>query len=114
MDYDALIRTTYHAFNARDVDAVLAVMHPDVAWPNGMEGGYVHGHEEVRDYWMRQWGIIDPRVEPAAIVEEPDGRFAVQVHQAVRALDGSLLSERDLEHVYTFRDGLVAHMEIRG
>jgi len=27
-----------------------------VDWPNGMEGGRVHGHAEVRAYWTRQWG----------------------------------------------------------
>jgi ketosteroid isomerase-like protein len=38
----ALLERTYAAFNARDIDAVLAVMHPDVDWPNGMDGGRVH------------------------------------------------------------------------
>ena len=57
----------YAAFNVRDIDAVLAVMHADVDWPNGMEGGRVHGHHGVRDYWTRQWGMIDPHVEPMRI-----------------------------------------------
>lgn len=39
-------------------------MHPDVASANGMEGGHVYGHEAVRDYWTRQWKLIDPQVEP--------------------------------------------------
>ena len=39
-------------------------MHPDVIWPNGMEGGTVVGHAAARAYWTRQWGLIDPRVEP--------------------------------------------------
>ena len=45
-----LLTRTYAAFNARDVDAVLAVMHSDVDWPNGMEGGRVRGHAGMRDY----------------------------------------------------------------
>ncbi len=59
-----LLTRAYDAFNARDVDAAVAAMHPDVDWPNGMEGGRVHGHRGVRDYWTRQWRSIDPRVEP--------------------------------------------------
>jgi nuclear transport factor 2 (NTF2) superfamily protein len=59
-----LLRSAYKAFNARDIDAALAAMHHDVKWPNGMEGGYVHGREAVRDYWTRQRGKIDPHVEP--------------------------------------------------
>jgi hypothetical protein len=30
-------------------------MDADVHWPNGWEGGYVEGHDEVRDYLTRQW-----------------------------------------------------------
>jgi hypothetical protein len=26
----------------------------------GMEGRRVHGHEAVRDYWTRQWNLVDP------------------------------------------------------
>ena len=55
-DIRAMLGTLYERFNARDVDAVLAYLTSDVEWPNGWEGGYVHGHDEVRDYWTRQWG----------------------------------------------------------
>ena len=47
-DVQVLLRRVYTAFNARDIDAVLSMMHPDVEWPNGMEGGYVYEHDEVR------------------------------------------------------------------
>ena len=36
-----ILAAAYRWFNARQLDAVLALMHPDVVWPNGMEGGYV-------------------------------------------------------------------------
>jgi ketosteroid isomerase-like protein len=48
------LRALYRAFNARDVDTVLAAMAEDVDWPNGWEGGRVVGHEAVRRYWERQ------------------------------------------------------------
>ncbi len=48
MTIEALLTKSYAAFNARDIEAVLAVMHVDVDWPNGMEGGRVLGHDEVR------------------------------------------------------------------
>ena len=68
----------YAAFNTRDIDALLEQMTPDVASPNAWEGGRVHGHEEVRDYWSRQWSVIDPSVEPVAFNVRPDGRVAVE------------------------------------
>ena len=46
-----------YRFNARDIDGVLTVLTDDVAWANGMDGGYVHGREAVRAYWTRQWTI---------------------------------------------------------
>ena len=55
-----LIRAAYAAFNARDIDAALALMTPDVEWPRAFKGGFVHGPEEIRAYWTEQWGD-DPR-----------------------------------------------------
>lgn len=55
MTNEDVITQAYHAFNAHDIDAVLAVLDPDVEWANGLEGGYVHGHAAVRAYRTRQW-----------------------------------------------------------
>jgi ketosteroid isomerase-like protein len=112
-DVERLIERTYAAFNARDVDAVLRVMHPNVDWPNGMEGGTVSGHQGIREYWTRQWGLIDPSVHPTRITATDDGRVAVDVHQVVRDLAGHVLKEEDVRHVYTFEDGLITSMEIQ-
>lgn len=111
-DYD-LLRKIYDAFNRRDIDAVLATMHPDVAWPNGMEGGRVHGREAVRQYWLRQWSQIDPRVEPRGFFTDPMGAIVVDVHQVVRDLSGNLLAERMVQHVYRIDQGLIRSMDIR-
>ena len=112
MIIEDLIKRTYAAFNARDIEAVLAVMHADVDWPNGMEGGRVIGHDEVRRYWTRQWSMIDPNVTPERFVREADGRIAVHVHQVVRDLEGNVISEGMVEHVYLIAAGLIKSMEI--
>jgi ketosteroid isomerase-like protein len=112
-ELEALLRRTYAAFNARDVDAVLAALHPEVDWPNVLEGTRLHGHAAVRDYWARQFATIDPRVEPQAFRLEPDGRVAVDVHQVVRDRGGALLADNRVQHVYRLRDGLFDHMEVR-
>jgi len=107
-----LIRRAYEAFNARDVDAALQLMHADVDWPNGMEGGREHGRRAVRDYWTRQFTMIDSHVVPERVEVGDDGRVTVDVHQVVRDLDGNIVSDGHVQHVYTFEDGLIAHMEI--
>jgi ketosteroid isomerase-like protein len=107
-----LLKKSYAAFNARDLEGALATMQPDVVWPNGMEGGVLHGHEGVRAYWTRQWGMIDPHVDPTGFNEDSDGRIAVSVHQVVRELSGKVLMDRMVEHVYTLKDGLIQTMDI--
>jgi ketosteroid isomerase-like protein len=105
-DVQELLRGAYAAFNARDIDAVLSTMHPDVEWPNGMEGGYVYGHNGVRAYWTRQWDLINPVVEPQAFGTEPDGRILVEVHQRVLDKEGKTLLDGRVRHIYTVRDDL--------
>jgi ketosteroid isomerase-like protein len=106
------LREVYAAFNARDIDAVLGKLHPAVDWPNGWEGGRVHGHAAVRDYWTRQWAEIDSHVEPVSFTEATDGRVAVEVQQTVKDLDGKVLSQGIVTHVYTLDEGLVTRMDI--
>jgi hypothetical protein len=108
-----LFRRIYKAFNARDIDTVLAVMHPDVDWPNGWEGGRVHGHAAVRDYWTRQWAAVDSSVEPVGFDTDEQGRTIVKTHTVVRDLEGKVLVDRVVEHVYEMEEGLIRRMEIR-
>ncbi|HEX6373163.1 MAG TPA: nuclear transport factor 2 family protein [Longimicrobium sp.] len=113
MDDQELLRYAYAAFNARNVDAALATMHPDVDWPNGMEGGTVHGHRAVRAYWTRQWTLIDPRVEPVSFTPTEDGRVAVDVRQVVHDSRGTLLLDQRVRHVYRIENRLIREMEIQ-
>lgn len=108
-----LLNKAYAAFNARDIDGALATMKPDVVWPNGMEGGVVHGHDGVRAYWTRQWGMIDPRVDPVSFDVDEAGKIDVGVHQVIRELSGKVLMDRMVHHVYTLTEGLISTMEIR-
>jgi hypothetical protein len=108
-----LLQKVYAEFNAREIDSILRVMHPEVIWPNGMEGGTVYGHQGIREYWTRQWKIIDPSVVPNRFVISEDNRIAVDVHQVVRDLEGNLLRDAIVQHIYSFEDGLIKSMEIR-
>jgi ketosteroid isomerase-like protein len=104
----------YDRFNARDMETVLAALHEDVVWANGMEGGHVHGRDGVRDYWTRQWSIIDPRVEPVAFSAGSAGETVVEVHQIVRSFQGELLAEQMVGHIFRIEEGLVKRFDIGG
>jgi ketosteroid isomerase-like protein len=107
-----LLKRLYARFNARDIEAVLAMMHRDVMWANGMEGGHVHGHDGVREYWTRQWAMIDPHVEPVSFATLADGATAVEVHQTVRDLNGSILSDKMVRHIFRIEDSLIRRFDI--
>src|SRR6266568_2442266 len=106
------LTSAFRKFNARNIDAVLARMHPDVEWANGMEGGHVHGREAVREYWLRQFGMLNPQVQPQQIEPAEQGKWIVTVHQVVRDLQSNLLLDTVVYHTYQIRDGLIQRMDI--
>ena len=108
-----LLSRAYAAFNRREIETVLAAMQANVDWPNGMEGGRVLGKAAVRDYWRRQFELLDSKVEPKSFTREADGRIAVDVHQVVHDKSGKLVADQRVQHVYEIRDGLIRNMEIR-
>lgn len=111
-EIEQLIHKMYDAFNQRNIDATLKQMDADVQWPNGWEGGWVHGHEEIRNYWTRQWNELDPHVTPITINQTPDSRVEVRVHQVVKDKQGKVIADGFVNHLYTFKNGHVVKMEI--
>ena len=107
-----LLRAAYAAFNARDIDAALATMAPDVTWPKAFKGGFARGHQEVRAYWTEQWAEIDPHVEPASFHTEGVGLILVDVRQVVRDLSGAVVADGHVGHRFTIEDGLIRAMEV--
>lgn len=107
-----LVRKAYSAFNERDVEAGVALMDPEVDWPNVPAGGFVHGRAQLREHWREQFRQADPRIEVAAIAEKGGGRVEAKVRQIVRAPDGSKLSDDRLVHVFTIVGERIKRMEV--
>jgi len=106
------LMSAYRDFNARNIEAVLERLHPEVEWANGMEGGHVHGRDGVREYWTRQWQTLDPHVDPVSVEPDETGRVIIEVHQVVRDLKGLVLLDTTVHHAYRFEDGLIKRMDI--
>lgn len=111
-EYEDILVRAYQLFNSRNIDAVLSLMDENVHWPNGWEGGYVEGHDEVKDYWTRQWKEIIPIVKPISFKETENGKIEVGVHQLVKDMQGNILLDGFVEHIYTIENGLIKSMEI--
>ena len=108
-----LIARAYAAFNQRDNDAALALMSETISWPKASEGGRVAGKEEIRAYWTRQWKQFDPHVEPLEVTDIPHGKTEVRVHQLVKSLEGNVLSDSEVGHIYTITNGLIDRMDLK-
>lgn len=108
-----LLQHLYDRFNARDMDAVLAAMHQDVVWANGLDGGYVYGRDGVRAYWTRQWATMDPRAEPISFSIGEAATVQVLVHLTAHDLTGRLLFDTRAVHVFQIEDGLIRRFDIR-
>lgn len=121
MDPDVqILERIYERFNARDIDAVLLALTDDVAWANGMDGGHVHGHAGLSDYWTRQWAMVSPHVEPVGFRRTADGAILAEVRQTVLDLEGRPLQDqthglkdKTVGHVFRLRDGKVARFDIQ-
>ena len=112
MSTQELISQAYSAFNRRDMEATLACMTEDVSWPKASEGGRVVGKNDVREYWTRQWAAFDPHVDVLEVIDREDGKTEVKVHQFVKSLQGDVLSDTELWHIYTIQHSLIERMDI--
>lgn len=107
-----MLRAAYAALNARDIEAALLLMTPDVTWPRAFKGGFVRGPEEVGAYWTEQWSEIDPTVEPLAFYLEEDVKILVEMHQVVRDLAGEVIADGRVGHRFALGQGLIRGMQV--
>ena len=106
-----LIWRLFEAINQTDIEAALAVLHPDVDWPGGLEVRRLRGRESIRSCWLAAWAETTRSVTGLGCCETTDG-LSVVVHQVVRNLNGALLQDRYTRHVFWFKDELIHRLEI--
>jgi hypothetical protein len=102
----------YENFNERKIEQVISNMTPNVKWANGMDGGFVYGHEGVRQYWIRQFKLVSSNVTPMDI-RKTDGEIVIKVHQVVRDLQGKLLADEIVTHAFRLDKDQIAEFNIR-
>jgi ketosteroid isomerase-like protein len=113
---EALVRGLYDAFNRKDVRTALDAAHPDVNWPNGLEGTRVTGLEQVAEYIERQLRVIDLRFDVLSIHEDDQhpGAVVARVHQVISfQSDGAVLADEVEEHIFWLRDGRIISIDAR-
>jgi hypothetical protein len=58
--------------------------------------------------------MIDPHVEPTEFSISPEGEVVIEVHQVVRDLNGNLLTDKMVGHMFRIENGLIKRFDIRG
>jgi ketosteroid isomerase-like protein len=107
-----IIREAYTAFNDRDIDSAVALMDPEVDWPDVVHGGFVHGRDGVRRHWEEVFANSSPRIEVVHLTRRPDASVAVEIRQVVSGLQGQAVSDDRLVHVFRIHDDLITRMEV--
>ena len=110
-DIKSFFKNIYQYFNERNIELVIDNMTDDVQWANGMEGGYLHGRDAVREYWIRQFGLINSKVVPLQVEGDRD-MIKIKVHQVVHDLNGNLLADEIIEHYFHLRNGNITRFDI--
>ena len=106
----------FDAFNARDLEAVLSLLHPDVVFEpvSGAvlnEGEPYRGHDGMRRYFadvQEYWR--DLTVNPAHLREA--GNAVVALGHVSGAGTVGVLRDAPTTWVFKFDDGLVAHIQV--
>ncbi len=107
-----LLQNLYDAFNKREIETIIPMMRPDVKWANGLEGGFVHGRDQVREYWTDQFKAIQPELEALKFETDENNRNIVTVHLIIRDLHGNLLADATVHQIFTIENGLISLYEI--
>jgi ketosteroid isomerase-like protein len=106
----ALLLRLYKAIDAKNVDAVVALLHPDVDFPDQLnEDKRLHGLAEVRSYYERAFSLIAGENTLTAFHARPDGTAEVRIHHHVTSLD--LWHDGPVDYSFSFRDGLIARLD---
>jgi SnoaL-like domain len=106
------LQNLYEAFNKGEIETIISVMHPDVKWANGVEGGFVYGRDAVREYWTNQYKVIQVQLETLKFETDESNRNVVAVHQIVRDLQGNLLADATIQQIFTIENSLISLYEI--
>ncbi len=113
VELQALFRRFGKAFNAGDIDGILACVTPDFRWimargPEAPDGRIVSGHEALRAALLERGSeLADLRFSEAQVFAAGDRVIGTFRMTARRCADGAAVDLRGCD-IYTLRDGLIA------
>jgi ketosteroid isomerase-like protein len=112
-----IVRRGYAAWNRGDMDAMLAVLHPDLEYvASGLFPGLApayRGHAGWRDFWRDFRGTWDSLRVEMEDARDIDDRVVALLTFHARSREG-LEIERPFANIWTFENGLATRLHAHG
>jgi ketosteroid isomerase-like protein len=111
----ALAREWAAAFNRWDIDALVALSHPDFElheWPDAPGARSYQGQNAIRHgiaTWFESWEWMKVEVQD---MREAGDRLLVMLHQRAAGKGSAVEVEIDTYNVMQFRDGQLAELHM--
>jgi len=96
-----------HAFNARDIDALMALFAPTAEWITGQSR--IVGKHELREFFAGAFAELLPTLEVRTVLEAPD-RVACEI--AERLTHDGATRVFNIAGFYTISDGRIVAAKI--
>ncbi len=106
------VKKAYQSFNSKNAGAAICLMDENIVWPNTLDGGVVTGKKDLLAYWHRHFNQADYYTEPLCFEYKDDGTIIITVHAVVKTLDGELLKDQMVYHIYKAANGVIQSMTI--
>lgn len=110
-----LVREAYDRFNDADISGLIDLLDPDVELPDVLSGGTIRGTEAIRQYWEREFELVEPSILASEIVEVGDAVLVVVFQEIHERGSGQRLGQGVAAvHRVTFRGDRIAAIEYTG
>jgi ketosteroid isomerase-like protein len=106
-----IVKRMYEDLNQGDVDAMLAVLDPDMEWwtrRDNPDTSLLRGREGFSAHWAEITGVLEEFRQQTTEVIDAGEYVVVCVHQVARTRGVSI--EQDEVHVWRCRNGCVAEL----
>ena len=108
-----LIFRYHEAVGRRDIEAVMALMHPQARFEDFLEGGEITGSTVVRAFYERLFDTLAPELDVIAITIQPDGRMRADIQVATHDRSGHVWSDTRSYALYAVVEGLIHGIELQ-
>ncbi|ALL13064.1 nuclear transport factor 2 family protein [Caulobacter henricii] len=105
-----VLSALHRAIEDHDIEAVVALFHPEARIPESLDQGLLVGHEQIRAYFLRQFVEIQVSTRLLWVHPLPDDRADAIVHVTVHDPRGDLQWEGQVSASYRLDQGLIAEM----